>query len=285
MNRRTRTYLIPALLTVTTLAVGLSGCTGTADTAEAPAPTASSSPSVTAPVVTATSTAGSASVEEDEAIAAVEGYLTAIQTEAYSDAYALLTTGAKELVGTEQQFAETGLAGIVRADEAAGYLGADGRLEAGPGPVEGSMVVTGVRDRSADAWVVRSTPEGARIDDAGVPLTGQSRYEWVNPASGPEDLRDVVPLDPDAAAAVVFSDPAGASGATGRDLVGYPDELVAFIGTEQTTATPAASELQRRWDIDLGDIDLSTTRPLTVAWAVDGADDVWRSTTAALFVG
>jgi hypothetical protein len=215
-------------------------------------------------------------------VAVVGEYLGAIQAEQYGAAYALLTDESRALVGSEQQFGESAANSIVRPDEAAGYLGADGIMEAGQGPAEGTVLVTAVRDRIADGWLVRDTSEGMRIDDAGVPTTGASPYEWVNPASGPEDVRQFVAVDPASPAALIFNDLAADAGVDGPGLVGFPSAVAAYLGVEEIPASSAVSDNQARWDISWDTSAPSAeTQPLTVAWEVEPG--TWRTTTTAVF--
>ncbi|MBB3158105.1 hypothetical protein FHS07_001801 [Microbacterium proteolyticum] len=266
---------------VATAVLVLGGCTGGGDAVSAPAtaaPAASVAPSSPAPETTPTD-----SLTGEAAMTVVGEYLSAIQAEQYAAAYALLTDESRALVGSEQQFAESAANSIVRPDEAAGYLGADGTIEAGRGPTEGTVLVTAVRDRIADGWLVRDTGAGVRIDDAGVPTTGASPYEWVNPASGPEDARRSVAVDPASPAALIFRDLAADAGVDGPGLVGFPSTVTAYLGLDEVPASSAVSDIQARWDIAWVTSPPSTeTQPLTVAWEVEPG--TWRTTTTAVFI-
>jgi hypothetical protein len=265
---------------VATATLVLAGCTGGADAASpstTPAPTASIAPSASTPDATS-----APAVPTEEAAAIVEDYLTAIQAEQYGEAYALLSDESRALAGSEQQFAESAVYSIVRSEEAAGYLGTEGIIEAGPGPAEGTVLVTAVSDRIADGWLVRDTGSGMRIDDAGVPSTGASPYEWVNPASGPEDIRKSVPVDPASPAALIFRDLAAEAGVEGPGLVGFPSTITAYLGTVEIPASSAMSDLEARWEIAWDASAPSTeTQPLTVAWEVEPG--TWRTTTTAVY--
>ncbi|MFS0793084.1 hypothetical protein [Microbacterium sp. 1P10AE] len=281
MSQKTTHRILSAVLTTSAAGVLLAGCVGSPDAAPATSLPAASASAPTSSE-TATPPASDAAVSQDDAIAVVKSYLSAVQAEQWTDAYALLSDGARTAVGSEQQFADAAASGIVRPDAAAGYLGTDGVIEATEGPVAGSVLVTAVRDRIADAWLVRPADGDARIDDAGVPPTGQSPYEWVNPAAGPEDVRDVAPLDPSAPAAIIFTDLAEDAG---ENLVGYPDELTAYLGTTEAAASLASSEDQLRWDIPVDTEQLASgTVPLTVVWKAGGDGDLWRTSTTALFL-
>lgn len=281
MSQKTTHRILSAVLTTSAAGVLLAGCVGSPDAAPATSLPAASASAPTSSE-TAMPPASDAAVSQDDAIAVVKSYLSAVQAEQWTDAYALLSDGARTAVGSEQQFADAAASGIVRPDAAAGYLGTDGVIEATEGPVAGSVLVTAVRDRIADAWLVRPADGDARIDDAGVPPTGQSLYEWVNPAAGPEDVRDVAPLDPSTPAAIIFTDPGEDAG---QNLVGYPDELTAYLGTTEAAASLASSEDQLRWDISVDTEQLASgTVPLTVVWKAGGDGDLWRTSTTALFL-
>ena len=284
MSQKTTLRTVSTAFAASTVVLLLAGCVG--ETGSAPATSAPlASPSGTTATSSAPASPSADGVSESEAVSLVEDYLTAFQEERFADAYTLLSEGAQSIAGPAERFADTAVGGFVRVDDATGYLGTDGVITAGPGPVDDAVLVTAVRYRHADAWIVRDTPEGPRIDDAGVPLTGQSPYEWVNPASGPEDIRDVTPVDPTAPAAIVFAD-RGDGAEDGASLVGNPDELVAYIGTTEVTASAAASESQRRWEIALDTVAPSAdVQPLTVAWRVSDDLDVWRTSTTPLYTG
>lgn len=219
---------------------------------------------------------------DDVALSLVQDYLAAIQSESYEDAYALLTQESATLAGSAEQFAESASSGLVRPDEAAGYLGDEGSLSVGEGPVPGSVLVTAVRDRVADAWLVRSTGGSVGIDDAGVPPTGGNPYEWVNPASGPEDVRDVVPVAEAEPAAILFRTPEDVEG---PGLVGSPDQLTAYIGTVEVPASMGAADNQRSWSIPLDAAPPSAqTQAITVVWEVAPGSGQWRTSTTSLFL-
>jgi hypothetical protein len=276
-----RTILSPTLTLLggTALAaVLLAGCTATAEAGASATPTASPASSVT----TAAPSPDTQTPTNDVALSLVRDYLTAIQSESYADAYALLTDESATLVGSAEQFAESASSGLVRPAEAAGYLGDEGSLDAGEGPVPGSVLVTAVRDRVADAWLVRSTDGSVGIDDAGVPPTGASPYEWVNPASGPEDVRDIVPVADTEPASILFRTPEDAEGPS---LVGSPGQLTAYVGTVEVPASMAAADNQRRWSIPLDTTPPSAeTQALTVVWEVTPGSGQWRTSTTPLFL-
>lgn len=272
-----RRVLLPAAV----IAGGLSlaGCTG------APDPSSSATPA--APVATSTpSPTPSASVTDEEALAVVGTYLSAILEERYDEAYAQLSPESQSIVGTAAQFTQSIAAGIVRADDASGFLGVDGQIVTSPGPEPDTILVTAVHDRVADAWLVRATPDGPRIDDAPVPLTGETPYEWTNPAAGPEDVQESEPFDTSRPAEVSFTDIAQLTGAEGPSLVGFPDEVFAYVGTEPVPATAEEAEARREWrmDVDPASLDAGTV-PLTVVWEVEPGSAQWRTTTVALYLG
>lgn len=257
----------------------LAGCTGGQDAASSasrPTSTSAPTPSPSAPSPSAPSPSS------DVALSIVRDYLAAIQAESYDEAYALLTDESATLAGSAEQFAEASSSGLVRPDEAAGFLGEEGALSVGAGPAPDTVLVTAVRDRVADAWLVRSADGSVGIDDAGVPPTGASPYEWINPASGAEDVGDVVSIDRTAPAAILFRTP---DEADGPGLVGSPEQLTAYAGTVEVPVSPAASENARRWDIALDSASPSSeTEALTVVWEVAPGSGQWRTSTTPVFL-
>lgn len=259
-------------------AILLAGCTADPEAGVPATPTGSPASSAT----TAPPPPDPQTPADDVALALVRDYLAAIQSESYGEAYALLTDESATLAGSAEQFAESASSGLVRPAEAAGYLGDEGSLSVGEGPVPGSVLVTAVRDRVADAWLVRSTGGSVAIDDAGVPPTGATPYEWVNPASGPEDVRDIVPVADAEPAAIVFRTPEDAAGPS---LVGSPDQLTAYVGTVEVPASMAAAENQRRWSIPPDATPPSAeTQELTAVWEVAPGSGRWRTSTTPLFL-
>lgn len=273
--------MTPRILALTAVAaagcLSLAGCT---DTPVASSPTAAASVPVPDPVTSSSSPSSSSS---DEAVAVVQEYLVAVQDERYVDALALLTPESRALVGSAEQLASS--VGIVRPEEATGFLGTDGVIASGAGPTVDSTLVTAVRDRVADAWLVRSTTEGLRIDDAGVPPTGGTPYEWVNPPIGPEEGDGAAAVDVGAPASIIFTDLSQDAGVEGPGLVGYPQQLSAYLGVSEVAAEAAGTDTQRRWDItfDAAQWGADTT-PLTVVWEVESGSDQWRTSTAAVWV-
>ncbi len=274
-----RRILIPTVLLAGGLA--LAGCTAPAEPV-----TSASVPPSTAPVTSPTaSPVATPTVSDQDAVATVTTYLEAIQQERWADAFALLTPESQELTGTEEQFTAALRRGITAPEPAAGFLGADGSFTTAPGPVAGSVLVSATRDRIADAWLVRSGPEGLRVDQAGVPATGESPYEWVNPATGPEDVSDFAPYDPAGPASIAFADLVTRTGAEGRSLVGYPSELTAYLGADTVPATSEESGTTRTWTLPLDPAALEAgTAALTVVWEVEPGSDQWRTATTAVYL-
>lgn len=255
----------------------LAGCT---NTPVASSPTPAASGPVLDPVASSTP---SGSPSSDEAVIVVQDYLSAVQDERFVDAFALLTPESQALVGSAQQLAST--AGVVRPEEAIGFLGTDGVIASGAGPTGDSTLVTAVRDRLADAWLVRNTTEGLRIDDAGVPPTGGTPYEWVNPPIGPEEADRAAAFDVGSPASITFTDLSQDAGVEGPGLVGYPEQLFAYLGVSEVEAEAASADTQRRWDMALDAAQLGAdTTPLTVVWEVEPGTNQWRTSTAAVRV-
>ena len=174
-----RTPSTRATLTGAVLAVAMLGVTAGCTSAEAEG---------TTPTVTVTSApdpvpSESATSAASPAVEVVREYLDAATAGDSAAAWALLTPEAQAFYPSEQQFASAfGRDGTV-TPEAAGQLAGAVFREAEA--LEGAVtVVSATTEAEADAWVVRESSVGLRIDDAGVPSTGDSVYEWTNPAAG-----------------------------------------------------------------------------------------------------
>ncbi len=276
----------PALAAAALAAVAVLGLTAgcTAD-AEGAAPTVTITP---APGSVAT---GSASAEPAEtpdaspAVALVRQYLDAAAAGDAAAAWPLLSPESQAAYPSEQQFASAfGRDGTVTA-EAAGQLLAAPFTEATA--AEGVVtVVSATTEAEADAWLVRESSAGLRIDDAGVPSTGDSAYEWTNPAVGPEDAAvdaGAAPFDDSAPASVSFASPASAD-AEGPSTVGYPNGLSAWVdGVEIPVDEPVSAGSGREFTIPVGSAPTDgAPRGLTVMWQVGTDPAHFRSSTVLL---
>lgn len=282
--RRVATTRAPrgrAALTGAALAVAVLGVTAGCTSAEADGP---------APTVTVTSTPEPAPVESSTpdaspAVELVRQYLDAVTAGDAAAAWPLLTPEAQAFYPSEEQYATTfGRDGTVTPEEA-GQLAAATFAEA-PGPEDVFTLVSATTDGEADAWVVRESSAGLRIDDPGVPLTGDSVYEWSNPAAGAEDVvsdAGAAPFDDSAPASVSFASPASAD-AEGPSLVGYPNGLFAWVdGVETPVDEPVSAGSGREFSIPVGSAATDgAPRGLTVVWQVDTAPASFRSSTVLL---
>ncbi|WP_209559527.1 hypothetical protein [Frigoribacterium sp. PvP032] len=278
-----RTPSARAALTGAALAVAVLGVTAgcTSGTAEAEG---------TAPTVTVTSTpdpvpSESATSTASPAVELVREYLDAAAAGDAAAAWALLTPEAQAFYPSEQQFTSAfGRDGTV-TPEAAGQLAGATFDEAEA--LEGAVtVVSATTDAEADAWVVRESSAGLRIDDAGVPSTGDSVYEWTNPAAGAEDVQSdagAASFDDSAPASLSFASPASAD-ATGPSTVGYPTGLFAFVdGVETPVDEPVSAGSGREFTIPVGSASTDgAPRGLTVVWQVGDAPASFRSSTVLL---
>jgi hypothetical protein len=276
-----RTPSTRAALTGAALAVAVLGVTAGCTSAEAEG---------TTPTVTVTSApdpvpSESATSAASPAVEVVREYLDAATVGDSAAAWALLTPEAQASYPSEQQFASAfGRDGTV-TPEAAGQLAGAVFREAEA--LEGAVtVVSATTEAEADAWVVRESSVGLRIDDAGVPSTGDSVYEWTNPAAGAEDVQSdagAASFDDSAPASLSFASPASAD-ATGPSTVGYPNGLFAFLdGVETPVDEPVSAGSGREFTIPVGSASTDgAPRGLTVVWQVGDAPASFRSSTVLL---
>ena len=265
-----------------TLAVGAlvaaTGCT-TDPSVTAPTAAATGSPSATSATPTDAAPADAEPASAEQAV--VGRYLDAIATGDTAAAWALLSPEAQQFYGTEQTFASASPAdGTVTPAEADALR--DVELASAEGPEGAFTLVSATTDELADAWVVRETADGLRVDDAGVPPTGDSLYEWTNPAAGPEDQTGGgAAYDTTAPASISFASPLSQD-QTEPSVVGYPDTLWAFLDGQQLPSIEAVSAGSgKRFTTEVGESS-GAGRGLTVVWQT-GADSLgWRSSTVAV---
>ncbi|TWX35577.1 hypothetical protein ES689_13430 [Frigoribacterium sp. ACAM 257] len=273
-----RTTLTGAALAVAVLAA-TAGCTSAEAEAEGATPT------VTVTAAPAPAPSASATPAESPEVQLVREYLDAAAAGDAAAAWPLLTPEAQAFYPSEQQFASAfGRDGTV-TPEAAGQLVGATFQEAEA--LEGAVTVVSVTtEAEADAWVVRESSAGLRIDDAGVPSTGDSVYEWTNPAAGAEDVQSdagAASFDDSAPASISFASPASAD-ATGPSVVGYPTGLFAFVdGVETPVDEPVSAGSGRQFTIPVGSASTDgAPRGLTVVWQVGDAPASFRSSTVLL---
>jgi hypothetical protein len=256
--------------------VAATGCTSD-PAVTAPTAAGTGSPGATATATAAPTDAAPASAEQ----ALVVRYLDAIADGDTAAAWALLSPEAQQFYGTEQTFASSSPSdGTVTPDEASVLRGAE--LASAEGPEGAFTLVSATTDDLADAWIVRETADGLRVDDAGVPPTGDSLYEWTNPAAGAEDqTAGGAAYDTTVPASISFASPQSQD-QTGPSVVGYPDTLWVFLDGQQLPSMEAASAGSgKRFTTEVGESS-GAGRGLTVVWQT-GADSLgWRSSTVVL---
>jgi hypothetical protein len=262
-----------------TLAVGaLVAATGCTSDPAVTGPTAAATGVPSAPATSATP-AGSEQDSAEQAI--VVRYLDAISGGDTAAAWALLTPEAQQFYGAERTFAEySPVDGTVTPDEASVLVDAD--LAVAEGPEGAFTLVSATTDDLADAWIVRETADGLRVDDAGVPPTGDSVYEWDNPAVGAEDQSaGGAVYDTTAPASISFASPLSQD-QTEPSVVGYPDTLWVFLDGQQLPSIEAASAGSgKRFSTEVGESS-GAGRGLTVVWQTGDDSLGWRSSTVVL---
>lgn len=270
-----------------TLAVGAlvaaTGCTSDPDVA-APTAVATGTPSASMATPTEASSADASPADAEPASAeqaVVARYLDAIADGDTAAAWALLSPEAQQFYGAEQTYASVSPTdGTVTADEA--DVLRDAELVSAEGPEGAFTLVGATTDDLADAWVVRETADGLRVDDAGVPPTGDSLYEWTNPAAGAEDqTAGGAAYDTTTPASISFASPLSQDQAE-PSVVGYPDTLWAFVDGRQLGSIDAVSAGSgKRFTTEVGESS-GAGRGLTVVWQTGDDSLGWRSSTVVL---
>lgn len=269
-TRRTTTIIGGSALALT---LALTGCTTTAASSSTPAPS-SSAPST------------SATPEASAAETLVRDYLTAIVAEDSATAWALLTPEAQAFYGGDPEVYASwfGRDGITTPDEATAFADVD--LTESEGPEGAFTLVSAQTDDAADAWIVRDTGTGLLLDDAGVPSTGGSLYEWRNPAVGAEDAESPAAIDPSQPASLFFASPESFDSTT-PSTIGYPENVWAYLdGVEVAAQQGAASDAGRTFEVaaDLLPTD-GAPHALTIVWKTSDDSHGWRSSTVILTPG
>ena len=237
--------------------LALAGCSPSAPTAS-PAP------------ASATPTAEAEPDRVDPTVQLVTDYLEAIAADDASAAWALLSPETQEIYVSEDTYAAARADdGSVTAADAAQFV--EGELVSHQIPDQTGVVVEAGRPGLADAWVVRDTDAGPRIDSTPVPATGQTPFTWVNPV-----LDTGAAFDPASPARISF--PYVYSGDTlmaepPRTITGWLDgvpttvtlDVAAGSGAEFVVDTPAQS----------GQV-------LSIAWLLRQDSPLWRTTTLTL---
>jgi hypothetical protein len=205
---------------------------------------------------------------QDPASAVVSEYLDAIALGNQGGAWALLTTATQATYDSSAEtYAEYSLHNETVTAAAAERL-ADAPLVVTPGP--GFRLVSAQTTDFADAWVVRDTGSGPRIDDPGVPPVGERTFTWRNPSEGV--------YDGTSSPMIFFQNFYGDDGET--DVVSGPPQTI--VGYADGVAVPvtkeAASGAGANYVADVPD-DAVT---LTVVWATDDEGQAFQSSTVTL---
>jgi len=242
--------------TAVALAALFAGCAS-------PTPNVTSEPSATE----------SASAEPevlDPASAAVTEYLDAIMLGNIAGAWEMLSPETQATYNdsptTYADYAADNE--TVTAHEA--KLLSDAALVVTPGPENGFQVVSAQVGGVADAWVVRESDAGLRIDDPGVPPTGERPFTWTNPADGVFDAATPP--------TIYFQKTFGPGGET--DVIGGPpDAIVGYAdGAEVVVTRDASSGAGAAFVADVP----AGARVLTVVWAPEVGNKLWQSSTVTL---
>jgi hypothetical protein len=244
------------------LALTLAGCAASAPAA-APSPTASPAASAEPDRV-------------DPAVQVVTDYLEAVAADDTAAAWAMLSPETQAIHASEQGYADAQATDrVVSANDAGVLLG--GELVSYPVPgsavmqVTASLSTTAAPGTVAEAWIVRDTEAGPRIDDVGLPSTGQTPYTWVNP-----DLDEGVPFDPAEQPRVYF--PRVFSGT--EVMANPPETITAWLdGVPSTVTLDVAAGSGAEFVVDS---PAAVGQLLTVAWVLDPASPLWRTTTIVL---
>jgi len=238
------------------IALALAGCSAAAPAAP---PSSSSSPGATAEPD-----------RVDPAVQLVTEYLDAIASDDIAAAWALLSPETQEIYVTEQVYAEARASnGSVGAEDAS--LLADSELVSYAVPDSMVTQVSASADTVADAWIVRDTDAGPRIDDVGQPSTGQTEFDWQNP-----DVAGGGAFDPASPASIYF--PYVYAGDTlmaepPRTITGWLDGVPATVTLEAAAGSGAKFVV---------DSPAASGQVLTIAWLLDAASPLWRTTTIVL---
>lgn len=261
------TQVLP-VLTAAALAVALTGCAPAA----APAETAAAAETTASATPTPENT-----TQDAPATALTREYLDAIAQGDYETSWSLLSDESQAFYGTVDTYSSNyELDGTVTAAEAA-ELG-EGELTESEGPEGAFTLVNGSTDTIADAWIVRETDAGLRIDDSGVPPTGESTYWWTNPSAGAEDQTDPGVYEPSTPLSIRF---AAVDPADGPSRVGSPTTIWAWQDGEPIEAElDAASGAERAFI--LAKKPESTPHAVTVVWQVGDDSLEWRSSTVVI---
>jgi len=264
------------LVLIATSTVVLSSCTAPdgGDAVPLPAPTAVTTTEPTASTEPAGADADASSAET----ALVADYLAAVAAGDAAAAWEMLTPEAQESAASFASYSGAfGRQGTVSPEEAERLRAVEPSVAEGP---EGAFTLVSAVDRDiADAWIVRDTDQGLRLDDHVVPATGATPYEWRNPAAGPEESSGPTPpVDVSQPITLSFAVPEGDGG-----LVGFPEAAWAWVDGAEVPVEVVGRSASRELVLDTsGWSDEDDGRDaVTVVWQVGPDSLAWRSTTVA----
>jgi hypothetical protein len=138
------------------------------------------------------------------------------------------------------------------------------------GPGDAFQLVSARSGDLADAWVVRDAGAGLRIDDPGVPPTGERPFTWTNP--------DDTAFDSTRPPTIYFQTSYGGGGETDV-LAGPPESIVGYADGAEVAMTQNASAGS---GADFVAEVPEDAEVLTVVWAPDPDSPLWQSSTVTL---
>ncbi|GAB3607842.1 hypothetical protein GCM10027413_32510 [Conyzicola nivalis] len=207
---------------------------------------------------------------QDPASALVSEYLDAIALGNQGGAWELLSPETQATYDSSAEtYAEYSLDNeTVTATDAEVF--AEAPLVVTDGPENGFQLVSAQTTDIADAWIVRDTDVGLRIDDPGVPPTGQRPFTWQNPKDGVYDST-VAPM-------IFFQTFYGEGGET--DVISGPPETI--VGYADSVEVPVTKEAASGAGANfVADVPAGAFA-LTVVWAPDDESPLFQSSTVTL---
>ena len=224
-----------------------------------------------ATTTSSSSTTPTATDTRDPASAAVSDYLEAIAFGNPAGAWRLLSAETQATFDSSvDTYAEyTPYNESVTHDDAEVLAAAPFIVTAGP--QDGVQIVSAQSGGIADAWVVRETPSGMRIDDPGIAPTGERPFTWRNP----DDMGNY----DDTAKPMIFFQTFYGSGGETDVIAGPPESIFGYAdGVEVPVTKEASSGAGSNFVADVP----AGAATLTVVWAPDSESSLWQSSTVSL---
>ena len=237
-----------------TMLVLFSGCA-------AGSPLAATSESSTTPTTTE---------ERDPASAAVADYLEAIAFGNPAGAWKLLSVETQATYDSSvETYAEyTPYNETVTPDDAEALARATFVVTAGP--QDGVQIVSARSGGIADAWVVRETTSGMRIDDPGIAPASERPFTWKNP--------DTDHYDSTTEPTIFFQTFHGSGGETDV-IAGPPERVFGYADGAEVPVTKEASS--GAGSAFVADVPVGAAT-LTAVWAPASENSLWWSSTVTL---